>query len=161
MNHSPKNVEQIYSDIWFPDLLDSLKCDSSLFSIRLNCNEQKNCWKKSDILRCLLCLNGLWWNQYNKYATTNVFEANELKSVDENGIPWVMPCQKHCDVFESFPIDLSTNPVHPLFPLLNAHMIHRQVLLVLLAAFQLAVLICAKCCLLLVRFVTFIKMDFR
>lgn len=35
--NSPKNVEQIYSDIWLPDLLDSLKWDSSLFSIRLNC----------------------------------------------------------------------------------------------------------------------------
>jgi hypothetical protein len=32
-------VEQMYSDIWLPDLLDSLKCDSSLFSIRLNWNE--------------------------------------------------------------------------------------------------------------------------
>lgn len=40
--NSPKNVEQIYSDIWFPDLLDSLKCDSSLFSIRLNCNGKVN-----------------------------------------------------------------------------------------------------------------------
>lgn len=37
----PKNVEQMYSDIWFPDLLDSLKCDSSLFSIRLNCRAKK------------------------------------------------------------------------------------------------------------------------
>lgn len=34
--NSPKNVEQIYSDIWFPDRLDSLKWDNSLFSIRLN-----------------------------------------------------------------------------------------------------------------------------
>lgn len=33
----PKNVEQMYSDIWLPDRLDSLKCESSLFSIRLNC----------------------------------------------------------------------------------------------------------------------------
>lgn len=34
----PKNVEQMYSDIWFPDLLDSEKWLSSLFSIRLNWN---------------------------------------------------------------------------------------------------------------------------
>lgn len=37
----PRKVLQIYSDIWLPDLDDSEKCDSSLFNIRLNCN-QKN-----------------------------------------------------------------------------------------------------------------------
>jgi len=30
----------MYSEIWFPDLDDSEKCDSSLFSILLNCNEK-------------------------------------------------------------------------------------------------------------------------
>lgn len=42
----PKNVEQIYSDIWLPDLLDSLKCESSLFSIRLNYLRKKKRKKK-------------------------------------------------------------------------------------------------------------------
>lgn len=32
----PKNVEQMYSEIWLPDRLDSLKWDSSLLSMRLN-----------------------------------------------------------------------------------------------------------------------------
>jgi len=32
----PKNVEQMYSEIWLPDRLDSEKWLSSLFSIRLN-----------------------------------------------------------------------------------------------------------------------------
>jgi len=31
----------MYSDIWFPDLLDSEKWLSSLLSIRLNCNTHK------------------------------------------------------------------------------------------------------------------------
>lgn len=34
-----KNVEQMYSEIWFPERLDSEKCESSLFSIRLNWNK--------------------------------------------------------------------------------------------------------------------------
>lgn len=38
----PKNVEQMYSEIWLPDLLDSLKWDSSLFSIRLNWTIRSN-----------------------------------------------------------------------------------------------------------------------
>lgn len=37
-NYLPRNVEQMYSDIWFPDLLDSEKWLSSLLSILLNCN---------------------------------------------------------------------------------------------------------------------------
>lgn len=37
----PKNVEQMYSDIWLPDLLDSEKWESSLFNILLNCNENE------------------------------------------------------------------------------------------------------------------------
>ena len=32
----PKNVLQMYSEIWFPDRLDSEKWLSSLLSIRLN-----------------------------------------------------------------------------------------------------------------------------
>ena len=36
MRELPKNVLQMYSEIWFPDLLDSAKWLSSLFSIRLN-----------------------------------------------------------------------------------------------------------------------------
>lgn len=36
-NNIPKNVEQMYSEIWLPDLLDSEKWLSSLFSILLNC----------------------------------------------------------------------------------------------------------------------------
>lgn len=31
----------MYSEIWLPDLLDSLKCDSSLLSIRLNCERRE------------------------------------------------------------------------------------------------------------------------
>jgi hypothetical protein len=37
----PRKVEQMYSDIWFPDLLDSEKWLSSLFNIRLNCNNTR------------------------------------------------------------------------------------------------------------------------
>ena len=36
----PKKVEQMYSEIWLPDRLDSEKWLSSLFSMRLNCNEE-------------------------------------------------------------------------------------------------------------------------
>lgn len=38
----PRKVEQMYSDIWLPDLLDSEKWDSSLFNMRLN-------WNKTEI----------------------------------------------------------------------------------------------------------------
>lgn len=41
-NNLPKNVEHMYSEIWFPDLLDSEKCESSLLSIRLNCKQKKH-----------------------------------------------------------------------------------------------------------------------
>lgn len=37
----PRKVLQMYSEIWLPDLDDSEKCDSSLFSILLNCNKKK------------------------------------------------------------------------------------------------------------------------
>lgn len=36
----PKKVEQIYSEIWLPERLDSEKWLSSLFNIRLNCNQK-------------------------------------------------------------------------------------------------------------------------
>lgn len=34
----PKNVFEMYSDTWFPDLLISERCVSSRFSILLNCS---------------------------------------------------------------------------------------------------------------------------
>ena len=52
-HHLPKNVEQMYSEIWLPDLLDSLKCDNSLFSIRLNC---KNDIQKIEIVSVSLLI---------------------------------------------------------------------------------------------------------
>lgn len=38
----PKKVEQMYSEIWLPDLLDSEKWLSSLFSILLNCKQKRH-----------------------------------------------------------------------------------------------------------------------
>lgn len=51
----PKNVEHIYSEIWFPDLLDSLKCESSLLSMRLNCEWVKEMKNSQSIGVLILC----------------------------------------------------------------------------------------------------------
>lgn len=41
--YSPRKVLEMYSDTWLPERLVSERCDSSLFSILLNCKDKKWC----------------------------------------------------------------------------------------------------------------------
>jgi hypothetical protein len=67
----PKNVEQMYSDIWFPDLLDSEKWLSSLFSIRLNWNRREQVQLESCEYEPTFKWGGGVWKQLSVFVSPN------------------------------------------------------------------------------------------
>lgn len=52
----------MYSDIWLPERLDSLKCDSSLFSMRLNFSDAM-----SLTLRCVWIVSS--WSRHHSSSS--------------------------------------------------------------------------------------------